>query len=152
MRNWIGPAGSYTADLGFQIFGFAAFLVPVALGILGYRWCRSRAIDSQWATLAGYGLLLLSLPSLLAMIHFPDVRGALPAGGLLGGAVSHGLQSGFNFWGALLVALIMIVVSLFLTTRFSFSGAHAWASSAKGPLGKMEKIGILQRARAGWEE
>lgn len=98
MRNWIGPAGSYTADLGFQIFGFAAFLVPVALGILGYRWCRSRAIDSQWATLAGYGLLLLSLPSLLAMIHFPDVRGALPAGGLLGGAVSHGLQSGFNFW------------------------------------------------------
>jgi S-DNA-T family DNA segregation ATPase FtsK/SpoIIIE len=152
VRNWIGPVGSYTADLGFQIFGFAAFLIPVALGILGYRWCRSRAIDSQWATLAGYALLLLSLPSLLAMVHFPDVRGALPAGGLLGGAVSHGLQSGFNFWGALLVALIMIVVSLFLTTRFSFSGAHAWASSAKGPLGKMEKIGILQRARTRWEE
>jgi DNA segregation ATPase FtsK/SpoIIIE, S-DNA-T family len=152
VRNWIGPAGSYTADLAFQIFGFAAFLLPVAIGILGYRWLRSQAIDSQWATLVGYGLLLLSLPSLLSMIHFPDVRGSIPAGGLLGGAVSHGLQSGFNFWGAVLVALAMLIVALFLTTSFSFSGAHAWASSSKGPLGKIEKFGILQRARARWDE
>jgi S-DNA-T family DNA segregation ATPase FtsK/SpoIIIE len=152
VQNWIGPVGSYTADLGFQIFGFAAFLLPVALGILGYRWLRSRAIDSQWATLTGYGLLLLSLPSLLAMTRFPEVRGSIPAGGLLGGAVSNGLKSGFNLGGAILVALIMLVVALFLTTRFSFSGAHAWASSAKGPLGKMDRLGIFQRARARWEE
>jgi DNA segregation ATPase FtsK/SpoIIIE, S-DNA-T family len=152
VRNWIGPVGSYMADLSFQIFGFAAFLLPVAIGILGYRWLRSRAVDSQWATLAGYGLLLLSLPSLLSMIRFPDVRGAIPAGGLLGGAVSHGLQSGFNFWGAILVAVALLIVALFLTTSFSFSGAHAWASSSKGPLGKMEKLGILQRARARWED
>jgi DNA segregation ATPase FtsK/SpoIIIE, S-DNA-T family len=152
VRNWIGPVGSYTADLGFQIFGFAAFLLPVALGVLGYRWLRSRTVDSQWATLMGYGLLLLSLPSLLSMIHFPDVRGSIPAGGLLGRVVSHELQSGFNFWGAMLVAVAILIVALFLTTRFSFSGAHAWASRPKGPLGRMEKMGILQRARARWEE
>jgi DNA segregation ATPase FtsK/SpoIIIE, S-DNA-T family len=152
VRNWIGPVGSYTADLSFQVFGFAAFLLPVAIGILGDRWLRSRAVDSQWATLAGYGLLLLSVPSLLSMIHFPDVRGAIPAGGLLGAAVSHGLQSGFNFWGAMLVALAILIVALFLTTSFSFSGAHAWASSSKGPLGKMGAFGILQRARARWED
>ena len=152
VRNWIGPVGSYTADLSFQIFGFAAFLLPVAIGILGYRWFRSRAVDSQWATIVGYGLLLLSLPSLLSMIHFPDVRGAIPAGGLLGGAVSHGLQSGFNFWGGILVAVAILIIALFLTTSFSFSGAHAWASSSKGPLGKVGKIGIWQRARARWED
>ena len=152
VRNWIGPVGSYMADLSFQIFGFAAFLLPVALGILGYRWLRSRAVDSQWATIVGYGLLLLSLPSLLAMIHFPDVRGAIPAGGLLGGAVSHGLQHGFNFWGAMLVAVAILIVALFLTTSFSFSGAHAWASGSKGPLGQMEKMGIWQRARARWAD
>ena len=152
VRNWIGPVGSYTADLSFQIFGFAAFLLPVALGLLGYRWCRSRAVDSQWATLVGYGLLLLSLPSLLSLIHFPDVRGSIPAGGLLGGVVSHGLQSGFNFAGAILVAVAIFIVALFLTTRFSFSGAHAWASSNKGPIGRIERLGILQRARARWEE
>jgi len=149
-KNWIGPVGAYTADLLFQVFGFAAFLLPVALGILGYRWCRSRAIDSQIATVAGYVLLLLSLPSLLTLTHIPDVRGAVPAGGVLGTLVSHGLQSGFNFWGALLVAMAVLIVSLFLTTSFSFSGAHAWASGAKGPIGRMEKLGILQRAQARW--
>jgi len=152
VRNWIGPVGSYTADISFQVFGFAAFLLPVAVGILGYRWLRSQEIHSQWATLVGYALLLLSFPSLLAMTHFPDVRGAIPAGGLLGGAVSRGLQSGFNFWGALLVAMALLIVALFLTTSFSFAGAHAWASSSKGPLGKIEKLGLLQRARARWEE
>jgi S-DNA-T family DNA segregation ATPase FtsK/SpoIIIE len=151
VRNWIGPVGSYTADLGFQVFGFAAFLLPLALGILGYNWFRSQAVDSQWATLVGYGLLLLSLPSLLSMIHFPDVRGAIPPGGVLGSAISQGLQSGFNFWGALLVAMALLIVALFLTTSFSFSGVHAWVSGSKGPLGKNSQVGILQRARARWE-
>ena len=151
VRNWIGPAGSYTADLSFQVFGFAAFLLPVALGILGYRWFRSQAIDSQGATLVGYALLLLSLPSLLSLLHFPDVRGAIPAGGLLGDVVSQGLQSGFNFWGALLVALAILIVALFLTTSFSFSGVHAWARGQRGPLEK-ERLGILQRVRGRWED
>ncbi len=149
-RNWIGPAGAYSADLLFQVFGFAAFLLPVAIGMLGYRWLRSRAIDSQAATIAGYVLLLMSLPSLLSLWHFPSVREALPAGGLLGTLMSHGLRSGFNVWGANLVAIALLVVALFLATSFSFSGAHAWASGAKGPLGRMEKPGILQRAQARW--
>jgi DNA segregation ATPase FtsK/SpoIIIE, S-DNA-T family len=82
-RNWIGPAGSYGADLLFQVLGFAAFLLPMALLVLGWRWCRSRAIDSQVATLIGYALLVLSLPSLLALLPLPSVRGAVPAGGML---------------------------------------------------------------------
>jgi S-DNA-T family DNA segregation ATPase FtsK/SpoIIIE len=149
-RNWIGPVGAYSADLLFQVFGFAAFLLPVAIGMLGYRWCRSRAIDSQVATIAGYVLLLMSLPSLLSLWHFPAVRDALPAGGMMGTLVSHGLRSGFNVWGANLVAIALLVAALFLTTSFSFSGAHAWASGVKGPLGRMEKPGILQRAQARW--
>ena len=148
-QNLMGPVGAYTSDLLFQFFGFAAFLLPVAVGILGYRWCRSRAIDSQVATISGYALLMLSLPSLLAMAPIPDVRGAVPAGGLLGTLVSHGLRSGFNLGGAILVALTLFFVSLFMTTRFSFSGAHSWASSSKGPIGKM---GILQRAQVRWQD
>jgi DNA segregation ATPase FtsK/SpoIIIE, S-DNA-T family len=149
-HNWIGPVGAYSSDVLFQLFGFAAFLLPVAIGIVGYRWCRSQAIDSQVATLGGYALLLLSLPSLLSMARIPDVRGSIAAGGLLGTVVSHGLQSGFNFWGALLVAIALFIMALFLTTRFSFSGAHAWASGVKGPIGRIEKSGFLQKAQARW--
>ncbi len=150
-RNWIGPVGAYGADLLFQVLGFAAFLLPLAIAILGWRWFRSRAIDSQTATLVGYGLLLLSLPSLLSLWHFPEVRGAVPPGGLLGSVISNELRTGFNMWGANLVVIALLITALFMTTRFSFSGAHAWASSSKGPIGAVEKLGILQKAQARWQ-
>jgi len=149
-RNWIGPAGAYGADLLFQIFGFAAFLLPAAILVLGWRWFKSRAIDSQVATLIGYALLLLSLPALISLLSFiPAVRGAIPAGGLVGGVVSSGLLAGLNR-GAYLVAPAMLVVAIFMTTRFSFSGAHAWASGPHGPISKVERLGILQKAAARW--
>jgi S-DNA-T family DNA segregation ATPase FtsK/SpoIIIE len=148
-QNWIGPAGAYGADALFQVLGFAAFLLPVAMIVLGWRWFRSRAIDSQWATIIGYVLLLLSLPSMFSLLRFPDVRGAVPAGGLLGSIISSELLSGLNR-GAYLVDFALLVVAIFMTTSFSFSGAHAWANSSKGPMGVVERLGILQKAQARW--
>jgi DNA segregation ATPase FtsK/SpoIIIE, S-DNA-T family len=149
-QNWIGPVGAYGSDALFQIFGFAAFLLPAAILVLGWRWFRSRAIDSQVATVVGFGLLLLSLPTLLSLWHVWDVRGAVPPGGLLGELFSSGLRTGFNLWGANLVTVALLVTALFMTTRFSFSGAHAWASGPNGPIGKVERLGILQKAQARW--
>jgi len=149
-RNWIGPFGAYSSDALFQIFGFAAFMLPVAMGVLGWRWFRSRAIDSQVATLVGYALLLLSLPSLLSLWHFPQLRGAIPAGGMLGSLLSNSLLTGFNFWGATVVTVALFFTSLFMTTRFSFAGTHAWARSSRGPIGAVERLGILHKAAARW--
>ena len=151
-NDWMGPVGAYASDLLFQVFGFAAFLLPAAILVLGWRWCRSRAIDSQFATLAGYFLLLVSLPALLALFPFPAVRGAIPAGGIVGSLISSELLAGFNFWGALLVAVALFFTSLFMTTRFSFSGAHAWASSPHGPIGAVEKLGVLQKVQTRWHD
>ena len=83
--------------------------------------------DQQLATLAGYFLLLISLPALLALFPFPAVRSTVPAGGIVGSLISSELLEGFNFWGALLVAVALFFTSLFMTTRFSFAGTHAWA-------------------------
>jgi DNA segregation ATPase FtsK/SpoIIIE, S-DNA-T family len=149
-RNWIGPAGAYGADLLFQIFGFAAFLLPAAILVLGWRWFRSRTMDSQVATIIGFVLLLLALPTLLSLWHVWSVRGAVPPGGFLGALLSSGLRTGFNLWGANLVAVALLVTALYMTTRFSFSGAHAWASGPNGPIGKVERLGILQKAQARW--
>jgi len=149
-QNWIGPVGAYCSDGLFQMFGFAAFLLPAAFLVLGWRWFRSRAVESQIATLVGFALLLLSLPTILSLWHVWDVRGAIHAGGALGELLSGGLRSGFNLWGANLVAVALLVTALFMTTRFSFSGAHAWASGPNGPIGRVEKLGILQKAQARW--
>ena len=149
-NNWMGPVGAYTSDLLFQIFGFSAFLLPLAIAVLGWRWCRSRSLDSQSATLGGYFLLLVSLPSLLSLFPFPAVRGAIPAGGTVGSLISSELLAGFNFWGALLVAVALFFTSLFMTTRFSFAGTHAWATGPKGPIGAVERLGLLQKAQTRW--
>src|SRR5882724_6791793 len=128
----------------------SSFLLPAAILVLGWRWFRSRAIDSPVPTFIGYGLLLLSLPCLFALMTFlPDVRGAIPAGGFVGKLTSGTLLAGLNR-GAYLVTPALLVVAIFMTTRFSFAGAHAWASGPNGPISKVEKLGILQKAQARW--
>jgi len=119
---------------------------------LGIKWFRSRPVESQKATLFGYALLLLFLPTLLTLIHFPDVRGAIPSGGMIGALLSGVLTAGFNKAGALIVTLALLVTATFLTTTFSFGRAHAWASGPSGPIGAMDKLGILQRAQARWHD
>jgi S-DNA-T family DNA segregation ATPase FtsK/SpoIIIE len=151
-HNVIGPIGAYSADLIFQALGFPAFLLPMAILWLGIKWFRSRPVESQKATVFGYVLLLVSLPSLLALIPFPDVRGAIPAGGMLGKLLASALLAGFNTWGALIVTIALLITATFLTTSFSFSGTHAWASGPRGPIGAVGKLGILQKAQAKWRD
>jgi len=150
--NWIGPVGAHGADAMFELLGFAAFLIPIAIGVLGWKWFRSRNFDSPWATVIGYVLLLLSSPALLSLIHFWDVRGAIPAGGFVGTLLANGLRSGFNGVGAFAVAFAVAVTALFLTTSFSFSGSHAWVTGPRGPVGAVGKLGILRRAQAKWHD
>jgi S-DNA-T family DNA segregation ATPase FtsK/SpoIIIE len=149
-QNWIGPFGAYMSDLLFQGLGYAAFLLAVAFAAVGWRWFRSRAVESQVAALIGYGLLLLSVPALLELFHIPEVRGAVQAGGAVGTLIAGLLRAGFNFGGALIVTLACFVTALFLTTSFSFGGTHAWAMSSTGPIGAARRLGILQRAQAKW--
>jgi S-DNA-T family DNA segregation ATPase FtsK/SpoIIIE len=69
---------------------------------------------------------------------------------LLGSVISNELRTGFNMWGANLVVIAVLITALFMTTRFSFSGAHAWANSSKGPIGAVEKLGIWHKVQARW--
>ena len=149
-RNWIGPFGAHLSDLLFQGLGFAAFLLPIALILVGNAWFRSRPVESPVAKLIGFVLLILALPSLFVLWHLPEVRGAIPPGGLLGGMFSSGLTAGFNAVGANLVAVAMFLTAIYLTTQFSFSGAHAWLRNPIGAAGENSRPGLLQKARARW--
>ena len=148
-RNWFGPVGAHGADLLFQGFGYAAFLLPVGIFLLGVRWFRSQPVPGPIAKLIGYGLLLVSLPALLALWHLPDVRGAAGPGGLLGGLVASGLIAAFNFVGAHLMALTTFLAALFLTTSFSLIGAHRWL---RGPIGRLALASRLQARWTAWRE
>jgi S-DNA-T family DNA segregation ATPase FtsK/SpoIIIE len=147
-RNWIGPVGAHGADLLFQGFGYAAFLLPVGIFMVGLRWFRSQVVESPVAGIIGYVLLLLSAPALFSLWHLPEVRGAVPAGGLAGELVSAGLRAMLNTVGAHLVAVAAFLAALFLTTPFSFTGAHQWL---RGPIGgTVGRIDLFGRIRARW--
>ncbi len=148
-RNWIGPAGAYGADGLFQLFGYAAFLLPMGICAIGLRWFRSSPLDSALATLIGSAMMILSVPSLLALWGLPDVRGAIPPGGLLGAVMADGLRAWFNSVGAHVVAVAFFLTALFLTTSFSFSGTHAMV---RGPLQKLNPIGRLKARWTGWRQ
>ena len=128
-RNWIGPFGAHLSDLLFQGFGLGAFLLPVGLGMFGVRWFRSRPIPSPVVKACGFGLLVLSAAALCALVGAPAMRSVIPPGGLAGALVARGLRAAFNPLGANLVAGSSLFVALFLTTRFSFTGAAAWIGS-----------------------
>ncbi|MFZ0211692.1 MAG: DNA translocase FtsK [Candidatus Acidiferrales bacterium] len=137
-HNWIGPAGAYTADLFFQALGYAAFLFPIGIFLVALRWFRSKGITAPIAKLIGCALFLLALPAELSLMHVPEVRGALPPGGMFGALVSEGLRAVFNSIGAHLVALACVFAGLFLTTHFTFAGT---ATRMRGPLGAEGFIG-----------
>jgi S-DNA-T family DNA segregation ATPase FtsK/SpoIIIE len=139
-RNWIGPVGAHLADLFFQFCGFSAFLFPVGMFVVAMRWFRSQDIEAPISRLIGSVMLLVSLSAELALIHMPGVRGALPAGGLLGTATAEGLRAAFNPVGANLVSLMLLTTSVLLATSFSFRHMVDWMKkpmTSEGYFGRM---------------
>jgi S-DNA-T family DNA segregation ATPase FtsK/SpoIIIE len=139
-RNWIGPVGAHIADLFFQFCGFAAFLFPIGMILAALRWFRSRPIEALTAKLIGFALMLFSVPAEMTLLHFPEVRSALPPGGLLGTLGASTLREALNPVGANLVALACALAALLLTTRFTFSAAAAWLRRPMSPEGMIGKL------------
>ena len=147
--NWIGPVGAYGADLLFQCLGYAVFLLPVVMFTLAWRWFRSQPVESPVSKIVGCALLGIFLPALLALWHWPDVRGAIPPGGMFGHLVASGLLAGLNTVGANVVALAAFLVSLFLTTRFSFEAVHGLV---RVPMKRLDPLGRIRDRWAAWRE
>ena len=75
--------GAYVSDLLFQLCGFAAFLLPVGIVLVALRWFRS-----QLGIAGGQNRRLdyagTSVSAAFTLVRLPDVRGAIPPGGLMG--------------------------------------------------------------------
>jgi S-DNA-T family DNA segregation ATPase FtsK/SpoIIIE len=148
-RNWIGPVGAHMADIFFQSLGFSAFLFPVGMFLMAMRWFRSQLIEAPVAKFVGAALLVASLSVELTLVHMPEVRGALPAGGLLGTILAQGMRAAFNPVGANLVSIATLLTALLLATSFSFRAAADWM---KQPMADDGAIGKLFLRLREWRE
>jgi DNA segregation ATPase FtsK/SpoIIIE, S-DNA-T family len=123
-RNFIGPMGAFLAELLIpQLFGMAAMLLPLVLGITGWKlfWCRP--IDAPYTKVSGLFLLLLSLTAFLALAFGTvQVEGeSVRAGGATGALLADMLRASFGRTGAFILVATSLFVALILATQFSFA-------------------------------
>jgi DNA segregation ATPase FtsK/SpoIIIE, S-DNA-T family len=131
-ENRFGPAGAWTADFLFQLFGGVALLLPIPLLIVGYKKLRGR--PTQYPSIKALGLLGMMV-SLCCLVTFvaptaPDWAN-FASGGIVGVVALRLAVDWFNQTGAVILAAATLILSLVLTTRFSIEGALSWVSKRR---------------------
>lgn len=114
-HNYCGYIGSFLADLLFQFWGVCswfAVLATIRLGVSAFRgekesWLGPRLI---------WGILLMTTASSLLGLYLPGKKlynMQIAAGGAIGGVISKGLVSAFNYLGVSIIlwsfALLLLV-------------------------------------------
>ena len=133
VHNWIGLLGAALADALFQTFGVAVFLLPFIAARIGVRWVRSLRAGSPAAKTAGLLLWLLFAPAAIALLPGHLLwRAALPLSGVSGLILSDFLVQYLNLPGASVVLALLVAVSLYLTTTFTFGSARPWIGRRLG--------------------
>ncbi|MBM5812701.1 MAG: DUF87 domain-containing protein [Gammaproteobacteria bacterium] len=123
--NLIGPLGAWFAGMLFLLFGWPAYLVPVAIlsgAWIGLRRRVAEAVPGRSTiALRTIGLVLaIGTSCALAALHFAP--GSLPAGagGVLGGLLGASLADVASLLGATLLLLALWFASVQLFTGVSW--------------------------------
>ncbi len=122
-----GRAGAWLSDVLFNLFGYVAYLLPLMIGITGWRIYLHRKDPAP----AGLKHRLLMAGSFLAAVigacglaglHFAQSKTGMPfaSGGWLGNAVGLGLASVFSFTGATLFLLALFLAGVTVFTGLSW--------------------------------
>jgi S-DNA-T family DNA segregation ATPase FtsK/SpoIIIE len=126
-HNWTGLAGAWLADLILQTIGIAAFFLPIVLGRLGLCWMRQRPAGSAMARLLGLGLWVVFAPAAIGLLPRTLFwRHALPIEGVTGRLLADAMVQYLNLPGASIVLALMVLLSIYLATTFTFHTAREW--------------------------
>ena len=119
--NFAGRVGAFLAELSFQLLGYASYLIPAAMVIMGwhYFWCRE--VDAQYTKLVGVGLLFGCFSSLFSLAFGSvEVAGkSFRTGGYIGEWLASGLSDYLNRTGSIIVILTLSFLAVVLSTQLS---------------------------------
>jgi len=126
-HNWAGIFGATLSDLLFQFEGFAAFCLPLMLGLLGLSWIRSRAIGAPKSKVAGFALFLFVIPAVFGLLpgHMHWL-GAIPVEGVWGRLMVDGMTAVLNYPGTCVLVATLLLIAVLLSTAFSFGNLRQW--------------------------
>ena len=139
-HNWIGMVGAYFADAMLQLIGIAAFFLPLILVRIGVCWLRSRPSGSPSAKLIGLALWVIFAPAAVALLPGNLLwRSSLPIAGLCGRLVADLMIHFLNVPGTTIVVTLMVALSAYLATTFTFSTAREWTTNHFGIVSTMRE-------------
>jgi S-DNA-T family DNA segregation ATPase FtsK/SpoIIIE len=130
--NFVGRVGAFLSEVGFQLFGYAAFLIPAVIGVIGwhYFWCQ--APDAAYTKMTGALMLFVCCSAFLSLVFgSADVAGKpFHAGGSIGAWTGEWLAEYLNRTGSIIVLLTLTMLAVILSTQFSFGRMFAGVRSS----------------------
>jgi len=144
--NFAGRVGAFLAELSFQLFGYASYLLPAVVVTAGwhYFWCQPP--EAAYTKLTGVGLFFGCASAFLSLIlGSTDVGGkTFHAGGSIGDWLGTALSEYLNRTGSIIVLLTLMALSVILSTQFSFGRLFSSASQGSRDL-HARSVGWIRR-------
>ncbi|MFV0421567.1 MAG: DNA translocase FtsK [Oleidesulfovibrio sp.] len=139
-ENWAGLTGAYASGLLADIFGLAAYLIPIALlTSAGRHYLKSG--DIQWWRWVGLTLLAMCIATFASAI--PVSLGDINGGGLLGNELYRLSTLFLGVAGSSIIWLFLFIVALQLAVGFT------WATVAALLATLIASIHMPERMRSG---
>ena len=128
--NFAGRVGAFLSELSFQLFGYASYLLPLVIGVIGwhYFWCKPP--EAAYTKLSGAMLFFGCACAFLSILFgTADIAGkTFHAGGALGTWLDAAFADYLNRTGSIIALLTLMTLSVILSTQFSFGRLFARAS------------------------
>jgi S-DNA-T family DNA segregation ATPase FtsK/SpoIIIE len=126
--NFAGRVGAFLAELSFQLVGYAAFVIPLVLVVVGWNFFWCRAVDAAGTKAFGGTLLFVCVGTIMSMaLGTIEVSGKpFHTGGYLGDWLSAQMLEYLNRTGSIIVLLTLAFLAVIVSTQFSFGRASAW--------------------------
>ncbi len=140
--NLIGRFGAHISDLCLQAFGLGAFVFPLLVFALGWKWIRSEQTAAPTVKLIGSATLVASACGAAAL--FPGWRvfnHTILPGGTAGFLIADSLRHSLNLAGTTVVLFTSLLVSVYLVSTFTLSSLDRWLQ----PL-----VAIMARLKDRW--
>jgi S-DNA-T family DNA segregation ATPase FtsK/SpoIIIE len=147
--NLIGPVGASIADILLRIFGLAAFLLPVTLGVPGVFFLVGKRVQVKTVDAVGYPVLVLCGAMLSHLLMGGVLVYGHTAGGLIGSTGAEVLRSLFGATGAYIIIYAVLALTFVITTRISLVTAARNMAESKKKDGEPQVAGRFSGLRAG---
>ena len=147
--NFVGRVGAFLSELSFQLLGYAAYLAPGVIAWAGWYFFWCQPFGAIYTKLIGITLLVGCSSAFLSLVFgSADVSGkTFDAGGSIGAWLGAWSADYLNRTGSIIVILTLMVLSVILSTQFSFGRMFANARQGSRDL-SARSVGFVR----GWFE